>query len=353
MRRFIASLALLAIIVLAGCEKLDSPVSPSQEQQQVKTTLSPELQAKTAKFKEDAKTWKAKVEARAAALQNKAVAYKQSPLAKSAAANIVVPDDYPTIQEAVDAAAPGSKIVVENGDYTEEVDVFTDNLTIVAEHEGKAHVIGGFGFGGVTKGTLQGFEISGGIFLEGCSKVVIRENEVRDGFGIILIESVNCEVKNNKVHDTFDGIFVPSNISIFFGEKNLVKDNNVQASFVGILVYGGVDGEESAGRNTISGNTCTGNLYGLVLDYSDKNEVKNNRCNSNFILGIYLIFSDENTVGPDNKANENEEVGIVLELSDDNTVRRNQAKDNFYCDVIDVGVDNKFVNNKFGSFNCP
>ncbi|MGB8858551.1 MAG: right-handed parallel beta-helix repeat-containing protein [Ilumatobacteraceae bacterium] len=43
---------------------------------------------------------------------------------------ITVPDDFATIQEAVDAAAPGALILVKPGTYNEAVNVTTDNLTI-------------------------------------------------------------------------------------------------------------------------------------------------------------------------------------------------------------------------------
>jgi len=43
---------------------------------------------------------------------------------------ITVPTDYPTIQEAVDAAAPGTLILIEPGTYNEAVNVTTDELTI-------------------------------------------------------------------------------------------------------------------------------------------------------------------------------------------------------------------------------
>lgn len=41
-----------------------------------------------------------------------------------------VPDDYPTIQAAVDAAAPGDLVLIGPGVYVEAVDVVTDELTI-------------------------------------------------------------------------------------------------------------------------------------------------------------------------------------------------------------------------------
>ena len=42
----------------------------------------------------------------------------------------VVPDDFATIQEAVDAASPGDLILLSPGTYNEAVDVVTDDLVI-------------------------------------------------------------------------------------------------------------------------------------------------------------------------------------------------------------------------------
>jgi len=49
--------------------------------------------------------------------------------AKASAATIYVPDDYATIQAAVDAASTGDTIIVKDGTYSENVDV-NKSLTI-------------------------------------------------------------------------------------------------------------------------------------------------------------------------------------------------------------------------------
>ena len=57
---------------------------------------------------------------------------------------LTVPDDFPTIQEAVDAAAPGDLILVKPGTYNEAVQVTTDDLTIRGLDRNKVVLDGNF-----------------------------------------------------------------------------------------------------------------------------------------------------------------------------------------------------------------
>jgi hypothetical protein len=59
-------------------------------------------------------------------------------------ATINVPDDQPTIQAAVDAAAPGDLILIAPGVYEEAVDVVTDDLTIRGLDRNEVVLEGGF-----------------------------------------------------------------------------------------------------------------------------------------------------------------------------------------------------------------
>ena len=56
-------------------------------------------------------------------------------------ATIFVPDDYATIQGAVDAASPGDTIIVRDGTYIENVDVNKDHLTIQSENGAEATIV--------------------------------------------------------------------------------------------------------------------------------------------------------------------------------------------------------------------
>lgn len=357
MKRFITTLTVLAVMVLLGCEKYESPVAPPQEQQ-AQSTSALDSKASLSQLKEKIEAGKVKIEERAAALKMQAAKFKQRQTPQVAAGGkITVPDDYATIQEAVDAASPGTKIIVKSGTYTEEVSVFTNNLTITAAKKGQAHVIGGFQVGGVTKGKIEGFDITGYVFLVGCTQVEVKDNEVKEGTGIILFGSVSCQVKDNVAHDNSDTfLFIPSGISIYYGGKHLVKDNVAHTNIVGILVLGGLEGDTnpSAGKNVISSNECNGNQAGIVLFGSHENDLGDNECNSNLLVGIYLLIdSDRNKIGSNNKADNNGDVGIYIESgSDNNTFKKNRARGNGTCDLDNNGAGNTFTQNNFGSV-CP
>ena len=57
------------------------------------------------------------------------------------ATTIYVPDDYGSIQAAVDAASPGGTIIVRDGSYAENVDVDKDHLTIRSENGAVATIV--------------------------------------------------------------------------------------------------------------------------------------------------------------------------------------------------------------------
>ena len=88
-----------------------------------------------------------------------------------------VPDDYATIQEAVDAAAEGSLILISPGTYNEAVDVTTDNLVIRGTDRNKVILDGKFelengvrilGAGGVAVENLTAQNYTGnGVFWTG------------------------------------------------------------------------------------------------------------------------------------------------------------------------------------------
>ncbi|HEY7072763.1 MAG TPA: right-handed parallel beta-helix repeat-containing protein [Acidimicrobiales bacterium] len=88
-------------------------------------------------------------------------------------ATLHVPDDYPTIQKAVDAAEPGDLVLISPGTYQESVSVETDNLTIRGLDRNEVILDGGF--------TMDnGFRVTGadGVAIENMT----ARNYTKNGF---------------------------------------------------------------------------------------------------------------------------------------------------------------------------
>lgn len=58
-------------------------------------------------------------------------------------ATIVVPDDYPTIQDAIDAASGGDTVLVKPNTYVESIDFTGKAITVVSEQGANGTIIDG------------------------------------------------------------------------------------------------------------------------------------------------------------------------------------------------------------------
>lgn len=196
-------------------------------------------------------------------------------------ATIAVPDDYPTIQQAVDAAQAGDTILVRNGVYREQQLTIQKSLTLIAESN--ATVIDGEGswvnvyFQSASNAILQGFSITNGygIQLHRSSNVEVCDNTISgNGQGIILLESSQNSLRRNVV--TNNG---PISILLSNSSQNKVVENTV--------MFNRGDGVwlENSTSNIISDNIILRNglnvsggfhSYGIRLSYSSGNEVYHN-----------------------------------------------------------------------------
>lgn len=276
---------------------------------------------------------------------------------EKAAATIVVPDDYATIQAAVDAANPGNKIIVKasGSPYNEVVLVTKPDIEITAK--GSVTLNGNISVA-ANNVKISHFNINvlippgvgpdAGIGVGAVSGVKIAHNTITgNSRGIILNGSTGCLVQNNVCRTTFP--------------------------FDGILLYYYANG------NTITKNTCTGNSEGINLVFSDNNEVSFNDCSTNRQSGINVGGSNgnkfknntcnrngtgltvnpnsiNNSFGPGNTANFNNAYGIILSSgADNNTVKKNDFHCNTLGDILDLGTGNTFIENSTGPLpgGCP
>ena len=213
-----------------------------------------------------------------------------SPVAE-AQATVYVPDDYSTIQAAVNAVSPGDTIIVRDGTYTENV-VVNKTLTIQSENgadyttvqaaDPTDHVFDVTAnyvtVSGLTLKNASDDPWSSGVFLNGVtqctvSNCVARNNEK----GFCLWYSDNCQIIGS---DSSDGV---GQIGIYLthSHHNDVLNNITSGNSRGMYIH-------ASDYNRIEGNVASYNTYGYGIDlaFSDFNEILNNTAEANTDCGI-------------------------------------------------------------------
>jgi parallel beta-helix repeat protein len=144
---------------------------------------------------------------------------------------IRVPDDYPTIQAAIDAASSGYKITVSSGTYFEHLDIGTP-LKLIGEDKNTT-IINGSGSGYCVHITADNVEISGftiengfyGVYLESSNGSIMDNNIISDHCeGISLSDSNSNLIAHNSLHN--NGGYI-SGIHLSSSHNNVIRDNDL------------------------------------------------------------------------------------------------------------------------------
>lgn len=183
------------------------------------------------------------------------------------ALTITVPDDYPTIQEAINHASSGDTIYVKAGTYYENV-VVNKSLALVGED--RRSVIDGNRSGNVVSVralnvTINGFTIRNGVFS-----------------GILLSYS-EAKIMNNNITDNSFGI------QCYATRRNIILNNSITNNTNGII-------GQWLTESTISGNTVANNLVGIGLSDSNRNTIDHNDIRNQWDYGISIQDAYQNVI---------------------------------------------------------
>ena len=266
------------------------------------------------------------------------IAFAISNLISFGDTGVTVPDRYPTIQEAIDAASDGDEIVIQVGVYRENIDFKGKNITlrstdpddpaIVSEtiiDGGGSGIVVSFRSGEGEGAVLSGLTITrgSGIVISGFSSPVIEKCTIEDntaeyGAGIYIVNS-NAVIRNNMIIGNSGslggGIFIEeaspliegntitgnrsnmgSGIAIIRNSQPTVTDNLIAENYAeniggGILIA--VGSTPSIQGNVITGNLAEHNGGGLYIDESEPviegNTISRNRAANGG--GIFIVNS--------------------------------------------------------------
>jgi len=187
-----------------------------------------------------------------------------------------VPEDYPTIQEAIDAACT---IIVAPGTYYENL-VINKSLTIIGKKGSNGPI-----FDGTITGTL--------VTITDTSKVTITNIIMTNYEKAILIEnSSDCTIYNNIMYNMdYSGTAIESdNAANNLIYNNILQDNNIA-----------IDLTESSTSNIIYANTISGNEIGIDMSNSNENIIYHN----NFVDNNFQAISNPSSNTWDNGAEGN------------------------------------------------
>ena len=226
--------------------------------------------------------------------------------AEASPATIYVPDNYSTIQEAVDAANPGDIIIVRDGTYTENVDVNKSltiqskngaEVTIVQAANPNDHVfevttdyvdVSGFTAKGATEYVPE--YTNSGIYLDNVRCCNISQNELSNNrHGISACDSSNNTFANNIISDNLWGIIVYGSTSAGMEGNNTLESNYVSNnSRTGMRI-------SNCANNTLSNNTMLDNHWNFGVYADGLSHYIQNIDTSNTVNGKpiqYLINKD-------------------------------------------------------------
>jgi parallel beta helix pectate lyase-like protein len=234
-----------------------------------------------------------------------------------------VPQDYPTIQAAIDAAAPGAIVSVAGGTYFVSLSI-GKTITLASQSGAAVTMLDGGRVGrvifargtGVETVTIVGFTITNGLGLESMSVPAAGS-----GSGVYLESLAGATLRDNVIRNNVgcSGVGIAAlDVTVAIVRNEIAR--NVQDSSCaggdggGILVRGGA-GPSLLASNAISGNLVGGDGGGIEIQGAtavvQANDIRDNEASSGG--GVSFDLAD-GVVGDNLLVRNSAETGGALRL---------------------------------------
>ena len=253
------------------------------------------------------------------------VSIPQIGVIKAEPKTIVVPDDYLTIQEAIDYASERDTIFVKSGVYNESLLIGSKPLSLIGEDSSTTIIVGRVRPLGLPA-VIQIYSYD--ILITGFT---IRNNNITTDrsplMGIILISATNCSIVGNNIINNENGIIIFNSNLIVISDNNMtenlgdairfsdsrnsiISNNNITGNRNGIGITGGrATSLISSDNFTLSGNILKNNTDGILLGATSYCKIFGNNITENGKWGIALFDGSNNITVYENYI-VNNDVGI-------------------------------------------
>lgn len=261
-----------------------------------------------------------------------------------------VPDDYMSIQEAVDAAAEGTTILV-SGDRSESFSILgrknllikgLDNASLSENYNPYLKRKTAFVISESENIGIDGFQIYGRGIITYSSGIEISNCDISGpGDGLSVLHSEDSSFKKNRIHlNTGGASDLGTGLFIYGSNGNSFSNNKIRNNEAfGIILYLSND-------NVFNNNEIVNNVVGIELNTRcTGNRITNNQISKTKLWGIRLIDDANENILDNNSFETGDGSGIIISRSENNHIRNGKISYARYAgiSILDKGSSNNII----------
>ncbi|KYK28166.1 hypothetical protein AYK20_07550 [Thermoplasmatales archaeon SG8-52-1] len=262
-------------------------------------------------------------------------------------ADIIIPDDYLTINEGIKKAEPWDKIFVRSGVYKENIIIDKVGLEIFGENKQNTVIDGGKTEFDAIKIIASNVKIQGFTITNACNE----KEELWDISGVKICSS-NITIKGNIISYNKLGLSVITPVSnLTIADNNFIDDGILLGNYLVTYTININDFLHNITNNTVNGkplyyyknqkDLTVQNDAGQVILANCSNitieDLYINNCDFSIILGYCLDCTIENSTIYDTNGE------LFLIKSDNNTIQNNIMINNLHGVCIDFGSSSNII----------